>query len=931
MGHWRWNDRAQSIRVHSGYSVIVCSDADFKSACGRATGPNQWSDINALAQGLRDGVSSIQVCPGTCPDAGPNPTFDYPRSNQAVDATQPLTLRWGGGLNQFYVELWGGGIDGRRQYGWTNDVAWNVGVLPASANPYYWRVKGWRGYGETGWTEGSFYVSVPDTTQPTGTMTSPGRFGYRNGPAITIKANAADTGFGVDRVEFFAWLSDKWELLGTDTIPPYEYSWNISGIREGGLWVSANVVDKAGNHSGLIWDPDWIFFTIDHTPPSSAVLPLPETISSEQFTVRWNGIDNHTPSDLIFYDVQYQLDCTGDWLDWYVLGNMPGASFNGQIGHSYCFRSRAYDLPGNTEAWTSQPDARTQISIATPTSTSTPTTDVLPPITETPTATPTPTTDVLPPITETLTATPTPTTDVLPPITETSTPTNINLPSVATHAIYLPNIQQNGKNGSPIVGMTTMLTPEAAPVAVLLSKTLIDNCKQAIQMGLTGFTSNSQVTVSSTYSEVPCPQGEQITDTWSQIYPTLTDAKGGLIVAYLHQGIGNYAYTFTDQTGKSAVLVFNTLTTEVTATQSPTIMPSNTATSTPTFTPIPIPTDTATVIPSTTPTYTPTSTPTYTPTATASPIAVVVNWQQLNLGVKPSPRGGAAYAYDSVHNKLMLFGGTCANYACSDTWEYSNAAGWQSLNVTGPSAREESVMVYDSARQRVILFGGHIWGGGYLADTWEYGGSQWQLIPTANAPTDRATQGMAYDAGRSKVVLYGGWHGDQQGINIFGDTWEYNGSNWTQVTTTVTPGQRTGVKLVYIPESGKILLFGGLAPSSAQSLYPNDTWMYDGEEWSQISTATAPPGRYDHQMTYDPIRKTVVLFGGYRADTGSLNDTWEFNGVDWRVVTTSTTPPPTWVASMLYYPPLVGVVMFGGRSPNQNNLIDTMWLYGPSN
>ena len=201
-------------------------------------------------------------------------------------------------------------------------------------------------------------------------------------------------------------------MLGTDTTPPYEYVWNISAVREGGLWVSANIVDKAGNNSGLIWDPDWVFFTIDHTPPTSAVLSLPETVTDEQFTVRWSGTDNYTPSDLIFYDVQYQLDCTGDWLDWFVMGNLPGASFNGQDGHSYCFRSRAYDLPGNTEAWSEQSDARTQISTA-PTPTFTPTlTPATPqPITETPTLTPT-----LTP-TPTPTLTPTPTTVPAPPAT----------------------------------------------------------------------------------------------------------------------------------------------------------------------------------------------------------------------------------------------------------------------------------------------------------------------------------------------------------------------------------------------------------------------------------------------------------------------------------------------------------------------------------
>ncbi|MEZ4860033.1 MAG: NBR1-Ig-like domain-containing protein [Caldilineaceae bacterium] len=529
-----------------------------------------------------------------------------------------------------------------------------------------------------------------------------------------------------------------------------------------------------------------------------------------------------------------------------------------------------------------------------------------------------------PTVTPTATATPMPI--ITPTPTATPTPTSIKPQTGATYAIYLPSIQRNSNGSAPIDAVTVTPIPSAA----LLSNTLVATCQWAIQMGLTGFTPNSQVTVSSTYSEVTCPNGEQITSSWSQIYHTLTDANGALVVAYLHQGTGSYTYTFTDQMGKSATLSFNTLTGKVTATQSPTITPVNTSTPTPTSTSTPTQPATVTATASATSTPVPTTTPTGTATATLTPVTAVINWRRLNSATKPSPRGGAAFAYDATHHKLLLFGGTCAGYACSDTWEYSNAD-WQSNNVIGPSAREEAVMVYDSVRQRSVLFGGHIWADGYLADTWEYDGSNWLLVQTTNAPIDRATQGMAYDEVRGKVVLYGGWRGDHLGVNILGDTWEYDGNNWTQMTPPTTPGQRTGVKLVYNPELGKVILFGGLFRSGDQSSYPNDTWMYDGQTWSEIVTNSAPPGRYDHQMTYDPVRKVIVLFGGYRADTGSLSDTWEFDGANWRTVTPLTTPPPTWVASMFYYPPLSGIVMFGGHSPNQGNLQNTMWFYGPEN
>lgn len=361
MGHWNWNDKAESIRVASGANIIVCEHSDFKGECGRATGPAEWSDINALEQGLRNSVSSIRVCSGACPSAGDTPTMIYPIQAETVNAGESVVLHWGGNLDQFYVELWGGGLSGTLQYGWTSNTSWDVGVLPASPNPYYWHVKGWRGYGETGWGSAGFHVATPDTTPPTGAMTAPHSGGYQGGPTVTLKATASDSGSGVNRLEFYAWLDDHWEFLGTDSSAPYTYSWDISAVPEGGVWVSADIIDNAGNHSGLIWEPDWSYFVIDKSPPSSAVIPLPTTQPYPQFTVRWSGNDNFTPNDLIFYDVQYQLNCTGSWNDWFVMDDMEGATFNGEEGQTYCFRSRAHDLVGNTEAWPSTADTQTTV------------------------------------------------------------------------------------------------------------------------------------------------------------------------------------------------------------------------------------------------------------------------------------------------------------------------------------------------------------------------------------------------------------------------------------------------------------------------------------------------------------------------------------------------------------------------------------------
>lgn len=388
--HWNWNDRAQSIRVGSGYGVIVCEHADFKGVCGRTTGPAEWADINAFAEGLRDNVSSVRVCNGACPEAGNAPTLIFPPDGGIVDSGKSTTLQWTGDLTEFQAELWGGGLDNTRTYGWTSAVAWDVGVLPESSNPYYWKVRGWRGYGETGWSSGSFYVVKPDNTPPTGVVTQPLNNSYQRGPTVTIEVEASDVGTGVEAVWFYGWIDDHWESIGVDTSAPYQSVWNITNVRDGTVWVSASVADKAGNQI-FIWDPNWRSFIIDKTPPSSTVYSLPEIQTNQRFIVRWGGSDNYTPTDLIFYSVEYQTNCTGDWLSWLTMSNLQADYFNGEYGKSYCFRSQGIDLPGNVEAWPDQADAHTSVQMTSPLATPTKTPTRTPTKTPTPTRTPTPT------------------------------------------------------------------------------------------------------------------------------------------------------------------------------------------------------------------------------------------------------------------------------------------------------------------------------------------------------------------------------------------------------------------------------------------------------------------------------------------------------------------------------------------------------------
>ena len=65
-------------------------------------------------------------------------------------------------------------------------------------------------------------------------------------------------------------------------------------------------------------------------------------------------------------------------------------------------------------------------------------------------------------------------------------------------------------------------------------------------------------------------------------------------------------------------------------------------------------------------------------------------------------------AYDSGRGRLVLFSGKGGEGLFRDTWEW-NGTSWGELDPadTRPSRRSTHAMAYDSVRERVVLFGGY--------------------------------------------------------------------------------------------------------------------------------------------------------------------------------------------------------------------------------
>jgi cysteine-rich repeat protein len=197
------------------------------------------------------------------------------------------------------------------------------------------------------------------------------------------------------------------------------------------------------------------------------------------------------------------------------------------------------------------------------------------------------------------------------------------------------------------------------------------------------------------------------------------------------------------------------------------------------------------------------------------------------------------------------------------------------------SGRHEAAAAYDAQRGRYVLFGGVAAGGSFDNGTYEWNGTSWIRIPTLISPSARRGHAMAYDAARRRVVMFGGNGGNDD--SPLSDTWEWDGTVWTRRAPAVFPAARSRFGMVYDGARKRIVLFGGyagMAPGIANA-FPDDTWEWDGADWTQLQTTIPPLGRAGAVMAYDPVRAVTVLAGGYQDGTPPPRDTWELVGTTW--------------------------------------------------
>jgi hypothetical protein len=253
-----------------------------------------------------------------------------------------------------------------------------------------------------------------------------------------------------------------------------------------------------------------------------------------------------------------------------------------------------------------------------------------------------------------------------------------------------------------------------------------------------------------------------------------------------------------------------------------------------------------------------------------------------------------------------------------------------------PSGRTATRMVYNTETAHMILFGGttKVDAGtrqSYdLADTWEWNGDRWVQLYPAHSPKGRSFHTMVYDSNHDRVLLFGGKSGTATAnATQFNDTWSFDGADWTQINTPNAPSTRIYPGSTFDPLRDRMVLFGGTTVSSDGKTSTNlyDTWEFDGTTWKQ--TSATGPILIKPILVYDSTRNRVVMVG-----TNDKNVTvmYTYDGAagSWTPLTPATLPTCAVDAQMAYSQHDDKIVLFGGVCTDSDIAGDT-WSYDGTN
>jgi hypothetical protein len=153
-----------------------------------------------------------------------------------------------------------------------------------------------------------------------------------------------------------------------------------------------------------------------------------------------------------------------------------------------------------------------------------------------------------------------------------------------------------------------------------------------------------------------------------------------------------------------------------------------------------------------------------------------------------------------------------------------------------------------------VLFGGFAGRDWQLNDTWLWDGKTW-IIAEGKGPPAMGGANIAFDPSSGSLILLGG-----RTHEYLTDTWAWDGKSWRAFSPHGFPPY--GCSLAYSAAVGKLISSGGTRSKDPNEPGSQETWAWDGMNWSEVSFGPAPPERLYAAMAADPSGKVILLFGG---------------------------------------------------------------------
>lgn len=247
--------------------------------------------------------------------------------------------------------------------------------------------------------------------------------------------------------------------------------------------------------------------------------------------------------------------------------------------------------------------------------------------------------------------------------------------------------------------------------------------------------------------------------------------------------------------------------------------------------------------------------------------------RQVMARARPATEDALLVASDT-RGEVLLFGGRRGAPA-HRTWTWNGESWREHQPVTSPPARAMAAGCHDDARGLALMFGGMTVAFAPMADLWGWNGTDWRLLaPTGPPPRKHA--GFAFDRARGVAVLFGGSSLPSSGLQLFDDTWEWDGTAWQQrPLPSYRPLAREQCAMTFDATRNRVVMFGGLHGVPAAWL--RDFWAWDGAAWTPLALGGID-ALIEPSASFDAATQRVLIAGTNYGSSGVRREIWSVAG-----------------------------------------------------